>query len=89
MERPNGKPIPTSERIVDEGDVADLLGLRPVRPPRAPSVAVNVGMLNALGQRWANTTDLERAFRLWARKTDGHTSRLLNDIADLMAGGKD
>jgi hypothetical protein len=74
------------ERIVPEEAVADLLGVAPGRPvspdiARA-SVVKNIGVLNALGDRWLHARDLLSALHVFA---DANDLPLLADVARQIA----
>ena len=79
----------TAEILVPEEEVQEYLGIS--EPTTVPAdefvggldVSVNVGLLNALGSKWANVRDVERMLRVFG---DNNDIPLLHSVADQLVG---
>jgi hypothetical protein len=80
--------MPVDEKIVDEAEVAEYLGVaagRPVAPDIARATVVkNIGVFNAFGDRWIHARDLLSALVAFA---DNNDLPILRDVARQIAEG--
>lgn len=74
-----------NEMIVPEGLVQEFLGVHPQPFVRLP-LALNIGVLNALGQKWINAPDLLRALRSFANHQDIPLLHLVADQLEAATG---
>lgn len=75
------------ETIVAEVEVAEFLGVSPdadVTPRLRPNQVRNIGVLNALGDRWLHARDVLGALHAFA---DSNDLPLLRDVARQIAEG--